>query len=250
MPDSVIDELDELFIARYVLAKLGIPVRQSSEIALRNEFSENEQAALSEIEKLEKTWCFVPPDNAHSFGRKEKNEKIGFWSVPRKSAMVMKRIVELAGYKNILEVGTSAAFSTIFLANAAKCTKGKVHTIELLQPKIDLAKVHIRKSGLPNINLLVGEASQIISNWKGPKIDFVFLDADKENYGKYLNLLIPIMNKNGMIIADNINDYGHMMEDYLQKVTGTHLPKSRCDSRVKSFYLAALDNGLMCTKIL
>lgn len=245
-----IDIIDEFFIARHVLAKLGIPIRQSSKHALHNELSTDEQAALSEIEKLEKTWSFVAQGNAHSFGRKEKNEKIGFWSVPRKSAMVMKRIIELAGYKNVLEVGTSAAFSTIFLANAAKCANGTVHTIELLQPKIDLAKKHISKSGLSNITLLEGEASQILSNWKGPKIDLVFLDADKENYGKYLNLLVPIMNKNGMIIADNINDYGHMMEDYLQKVTGTHLPKSRCDPRVKSFYLAALDNGLMCTKIL
>ncbi len=245
-----IDQMDELFIAKHVLAKLKIPAKLNSMEVLRNKLNADEQSALTEIEKLEKTWYFVPQDNAHSFGRKEKNEKIGFWSVPRKSAMVMKRIIELAGYKHILEIGTSAAFSTIFLANAAKCAKGKVNTIELLQPKIDLAKKHISKSGLTNITLLEGEASQILSNWKSPKIDFVFLDADKENYGKYLDLLVPIMNKNGMIIADNINDYGHMMEDYLQKITGTHLPKSRCDSRVKSFYLAALDNGLMCTKIL
>lgn len=245
-----IDQIDELFIAEHVLAKLKIPVKLSTAKVLSNKLNADEQSTLAEIEKLEKTWSFVPQDNAHSFGRKEKNEKIGFWSVPRKSAMVMKRIIELAGYKNILEVGTSAAFSTIFLANAAKCAKGSVRTIELLQPKIDLAKKHISKSSLTNITLLEGEASQILSNWKGPKIDFVFLDADKENYGKYLELLIPLMNRNGMIIADNINDYGHMMEDYLQKVTGTHLPKSRCDPRVKSFYLAALDNGLMCTKIL
>ena len=40
----------------------------------------------------------------------------------------------------------------------------------------------------------------------------------------------------------------HMMESYLQKVSGTHLPKSRCDKRVISTYLAQLDNGLMITK--
>lgn len=56
------------------------------------------------------------------------------------------------------------------------------------------------------------------------------------------------MRVGGLIVADNINDYGHLMEDYLQKVTGTHLPKSHVDRRVRSFYLAALDNGLMVTK--
>jgi predicted O-methyltransferase YrrM len=50
-------------------------------------------------------------------------------------------------------------------------------------------------------------------------VDFVFLDADKENYGKYFDLIMPILKVNGLIIADNINDYGHMMEDYLQKIT-------------------------------
>lgn len=56
------------------------------------------------------------------------------------------------------------------------------------------------------------------------------------------------MSKNGLIVADNINDYGHMMQDYLQKVTGTHLPESRCDRRVISTYVAQLDNGIMVTK--
>lgn len=126
--------------------------------------------------------------------------------------------------------------------------EGKVYTIEILDEKIKLACENFSKSGLENIDLLQGEASEILKKWQKEKIDFVFLDADKENYGKYLDLLLPIMNVGGLIVADNINDYGHMMEDYLQKVNGTHLPKSRTDHRVKSYYLAALDNGLMITK--
>ena len=96
--------------------------------------------------------------------------------------------------------------------------------------------------------MLHDEASKVLNNWQYGKIDLVFLDADKENYGKYLKQLIPLMSTGGIIIADNINDYGHLMQDYLQKVTGTHLPRSRCDERVISTYVAQLDNGLMITK--
>ena len=125
---------------------------------------------------------------------------------------------------------------------------GRVVTIELLKEKADLARSFFEKSKLDNIELLESEASVVLKDWRLGNVDFVFLDADKENYGKYLNQLLPLMKSGAIIVADNVNDYGHLMEDYLQKVTGTHLPQSRADKRVRSYYLAALDNGLIVTK--
>jgi predicted O-methyltransferase YrrM len=111
-----------------------------------------------------------------------------------------------------------------------------------------MARKNFLAANMENINLIEAEASEVLSSWTYGPIDFVFLDADKENYGKYLEQLVPLMPVGGIIVADNINDYGHMMEDYLQRVCGTHLPKTRTDHRVKSYYLAALDNGLLFTK--
>ena len=148
-----------------------------------------------------------------------------------------------------MEIGTSAGYSTLHLANASRYTTGCIYTIELLDEKIRLAKANFSKSGLADrITLIENEASEVLDGWNFGKVDFVFLDADKENYGKYLNQLLPIMNIGGLIVADNINDYGHLMEDFLQKVSGTHLPHSRCDKRFRSTYIAQLDNGLMIIK--
>jgi predicted O-methyltransferase YrrM len=160
----------------------------------------------------------------------------------------LENLVILSEVKNILEIGTSAGYSTLHLAQGASVNDGNVHTIELLEEKCLLASKNFKQSGLGNIDLIKGEAGEVLKTWNNEKLDFVFLDADKENYGKYFDLLLPLMKIGGIIVADNINDYGHLMEDYLQKVTGTHLPYSRSDNRVTSYYMAALDNGLMITK--
>lgn len=243
-----IDTLDSLFIAKHILEKLGIVWDELDEAKCRVSPTDDALKATSAIEAIEETWEHESSSTVHTLGRKEKNETIKLWSVPAKSAQVLRDLVILTQSKNILEIGTSAGFSTLYLADGGKHTGGRVITIELLKEKAELARGFIKNSGLDNIELIESEASVALNNWRGDKIDFIFLDADKENYGKYLDLLLPIMKTGAMIVADNVNDYGHLMEDYLQKVTGTHLPQSRTDTRVKSYYLAALDNGLIITK--
>jgi predicted O-methyltransferase YrrM len=242
------EKIDAIYISKLILDELDLEYEKKNEDNLLASKSESLSAAIRDIEKMENEWGISISDKKHTFGRKELNEIIKLWSVPQKSAEVLENLVILTGAKNILEIGASAGYSTLHLASGAKFNFGKVYTVELLKEKIDLARVNFQKSGLDNIILLEGEASKILENWNYEEIDFVFLDADKENYGKYLDLLLPKMKLGSLIVADNINDYGHMMEDYLQRVTGTHLPKSRVDHRVSSYYLAALDNGLMITK--
>lgn len=248
MNNEETDSQDCLFIAQHILAKLNAPVDPPNLSKAHLPMAKQVKSATDAIEAIEYTWEYQTDPNAHSFGRKEKNEIIKLWSVPNKSAHVLRNLVILTGAKRILEVGTSAGYSTLFLADGARHNNGHVTTVELLHEKADLAKKFFDDSELDNIELIEDEASKVIENWGKGEIDLVFLDADKENYGKYFELLMPYLRKGAIIIADNINDYGHMMTDYLQKVTGTHLPKSRSDKRVSSYYLAALDNGLMFTK--
>lgn len=248
MKFSELEKIDAEHIAQMILEKLGIEYDRNRVQYLSKSKVPQLESVISQIESIEKDWEYSPTNNTHSFGRKDAGETIRLWSVPKKSAEVLRDLVVLTCAKNIVEVGTSAGYAALHLADGATLNRGHVYTVELLREKIDLAQSNFQKSGLNNISLLEGEAATILQNWDKDKIDFVFLDADKENYGKYLDLLLPNIKLNGIIVADNINDYGHMMEDYLQRVTGTHLPKSRTDQRVKSYYLAALDNGLMITK--
>jgi predicted O-methyltransferase YrrM len=248
MKNVEIDKLDAIFIAKHILGKLKISFSEVAEKDIYNCEAEDIKNVLSKIEKMEDTWSYNTKDKSHTFGRKINNEKIKLWSVPSKSAKVLEVMVAFLGSKTILEIGTSAGYSTLHLSAGTKINNGKVYTIELLKTKIDLAKENFKDAKVDNIELLEGEALKILKRWNYGKIDFVFLDADKKNYGKYLKLLLPLMKKNSIIVADNVNDYGYMMEDYLKNVTGTHLPGSKVDERVTSYYLAALDNGLMITK--
>ena len=242
------EKIDGVYISKLILDRLNCSYDKENEKNLLSPKSNELSTTIKAIESIENKWELNVSNQKHTFGRKELNEVIKLWSVPKKSAEVLENLVILTGAKNILEIGTSAGYSTLHLASGTKFNDGKVYTIELLKEKAGLAKANFQKSGLTNIILLEGEATKILENWNYGEIDFVFLDADKENYGKYLDLLLPNLKLGSLIVADNINDYGHLMEDYLQRVTGTHLPKSRVDRRVSSYYLAALDNGLMITK--
>jgi predicted O-methyltransferase YrrM len=244
MNTSQFNDLEAKFIAKEIILKrLGIIPDNDSVIS----YSESFKDTIKNIESIETTWECALADKSHTYGRKESNETIKLWSVPPMTAKVLENLVAYTNAKNILEIGTSAGYSTLHLANAL--VDGRVYTIEILDEKVKLATKHFKEAKLEDkISLLHSDADTVLKNWNYGMIDLVFLDADKENYGKYFEQIVPLMSKNGLIIADNINDYGHMMQDYLQKVTGTHLPHSRCDRRVISTYVAQLDNGVMITK--
>jgi predicted O-methyltransferase YrrM len=242
------EQQDTVVIAKLVLDRLGVAYTLDQEKNLLIPKTKALTDTLRAIALIEPTWKLETSDQSHSFGRKRPDETIGLWSVPPKSALVLENLVVLTDSKVVVEIGTSAGYAALHLAHGAQSTRGRVYTIELLKEKIDLAKKHFGTSGMENITLVEDEASHALREWKEGNIDFVFIDADKEKYGTYLNMLLPLMRVGGLIVADNVNDYGHLMEDYLQKVSGTHLPNSRTDHRVKSQYLAALDNGLMVTK--
>lgn len=247
MTKAEFENFEVSFIVRMVAENLGLDfhakLNRSEKIKPLNSI----EKVLKNIENVERSWKFQP-DQKHSYGRKTANEVVGLWSVPKKSAQVLKKFANFLGAKKVLEIGTSAGYSTLHLAAGIKQFGGKVYTIEILRPKIDMAKRNFRESALDNIILLEGKAEHILKKWKFGKVDMVFLDADKGNYGKYFDLLMPIMKVGSIIVADNVNDYGHLMEDYLRKVSGTHFVKSHVDKRVKSYYLAQLDNGLLFTK--
>ena len=231
-----------------VLKKLKVKFNEETLLSMNNR-KDNQQAleTANEIEKIENDWSYKLNSKERQFGQKVVGETIKLWSVPRTTAELLQFLVVATDSKKILEIGTSGGYSTIYLAMGAKYTGGKVYTIEKLPPKAKLAKDNFRKSKLENIELLEGDATQLLSGDTLQNVDLIFLDADKENYGKYFDLFMPHLKNGGLIIADNIFDYGHMMQDYLNKVLGTKLPGSRSDSRVKSYTLP-LDNGVLITK--
>jgi predicted O-methyltransferase YrrM len=127
-------------------------------------------------------------------------------------------IVRVIGATRILEVGTSNAFSTIWLADAARSTGGHVTTLELNPEKIALARENLATAGLDGmVEIIQGPAAETLAALPGP-FDLVFLDADRPSYLTYLALVVPRLRSGGILIADNVTSHAHELQDYLWRV--------------------------------
>ena len=124
-------------------------------------------------------------------------------------------MIRTAGASRILEVGTSNAFSTIWLADAARETGGRVTTLEMNPNKIMLARENLVKAGLADrVEIIEGPAATTLRDIPGP-FDFIFLDADRPSYLTYLELVVPKLVQGGLLVADNVASHASELQDYL-----------------------------------
>lgn len=139
-------------------------------------------------------------------------------NITRDTGRLLWILVRALGATRILEVGTSNAFSTIWLADAARSTGGRVITLELNPEKIALARVNLATAGLEGwVEIIEGPAADTLSSLPGP-FDVVFLDADRASYVAYLELVVPKLRPGGMLIADNATSHAPELQDYLRRV--------------------------------
>ena len=114
--------------------------------------------------------------------------------------------------KKILEIGTFTGYATLCLAEGLE-TSGKIFTIDKNEELIKIQNKYFLKSKYhKNIIQYTGDALEIIPKINS-KFDLIFLDADKENYNKYLEIIIPKLNKKGILISDNVLWHGKVLID-------------------------------------
>jgi predicted O-methyltransferase YrrM len=127
-------------------------------------------------------------------------------------------LVRATGASRILEIGTSNAFSTIWLADAAHSNGGRVMTLENNPEKIALARANLATAGLDGVvDILEGTAADILPSLPGP-FDIIFLDADRSSYVVYLDLVLPKLRTGGMLIADNASSHANEMQAFFTRV--------------------------------
>jgi caffeoyl-CoA O-methyltransferase len=111
----------------------------------------------------------------------------------------------------VLEIGTFTGYSALCLAKGLQ-ENGKLHTIELREDDAATAKNYFDRSFFKEqIILHIGDALEIIGELN-ETWDLVFIDADKENYINYFNLVLPKVRVNGFILADNVLFHGQVLE--------------------------------------
>ena len=121
-------------------------------------------------------------------------------------------------YKNkpisgILEIGTAVGYSAICFTKFLK-EDGIIDTIERDEPRVIEAKENIKKAEVEEkINIIKGDAVEILPTIN-KKYDMIFIDAAKGKYPFFLKEALRLLNKDGIILADNILYKGYVMSDY------------------------------------
>ena len=153
--------------------------------------------------------------------------------------------------KNILEIGTFTGYSAICMAQGLQ-EGGVLHTIDINEEFSEIINRHVRLAGLEGkIRLHIGPAVNIIPGLKEP-FDLVFIDADKENYSAYYDLVFPQVKPGGYIIADNVLWSGKILNspmkmDFETKSLYEYSRKIQTDPRVENVLLPLRD-GLMIAR--
>lgn len=109
-------------------------------------------------------------------------------------------LARMSGARRVLELGTLAGFSTIWLARAAP----EVVTLELVPEHAAVAEENLRAAGLTDrVTILTGDALALLATLEEP-FDLVFLDADKQRNAEYLEHALRLTRPGGVIVADNV----------------------------------------------
>ena len=129
-------------------------------------------------------------------------------------------ISKIINPKKILEIGTFTGYSTLCLAEGLH-ENGEIHTVDINEELYDLQRKYFKKSSFNNnITQHLGNALDII-----PKLDrdfdLIFLDADKINYPKYLDILIVRLKKGGVLLSDNVLWDGKVLNEISHKDKST-----------------------------
>lgn len=172
-----------------------------------DEFEQKAQEIFTHCEEL----YWHVPNNI-----KQKQIHVRSWHIPPSTAKFLYDVVLATQSKQILELGTSAGYSTIWLAHATQQLGGHVDTIEYFSGKQEAAAQHFKEMNLePFITLHKDMILNVLKSWT-KDIDFIFMDADRGNYDEYFYYLYPNLKKGGMIVVDNAGNYRDRMVRFLK----------------------------------
>ena len=124
---------------------------------------------------------------------------------------VLSMLSKLIRPLNILEIGTYTGYATLCLCEGMR-DNGTMHTIDINEELVDFQRKYFdRSTWKNNIFQHLGKALDIIPAID-VKFDLVFIDADKENYLNYFQLIVPLMSKGGIILSDNVLWSGKVLD--------------------------------------
>jgi|TARA_B110000914_G_C15477090_1_gene453672 predicted O-methyltransferase YrrM len=166
---------------------------------------------------------------------------------------ILSMISKLLRPKHVLEIGTYTGYSAICILEGLD-SNGSIHTIDKNEELLSIQRKYFNKTKKGGkFFQYTGNAKDIIPTIN-KNFDLIFLDADKENYLNYFNLIINKLNTNGVIISDNVLWGGKVLlkpdqEDIATKTLIEFNKFIKNDKRVETIILPIRDGISICRKI-
>lgn len=164
--------------------------------------------------------------------------------------LLLEFISRMLQPKTILEIGTFTGYSAICLAKGL-AKGGKLHTIDINRELEEITAKYYALAGVEKlIHPYFGAAAEVIPQIQG-NFDLVFIDADKQNYAHYFDLVIDRVPTGGWILADNVLWSGRVAEAKHDKDTAalhTFNQKVQADTRVTNLLLSLRDGIMLMRK--
>jgi predicted O-methyltransferase YrrM len=123
--------------------------------------------------------------------------------VSRETGRLLSTIVHAMQASRILEIGTAYGFSTLWMA-LAQPQMGRIWTIDPDTVRTDVALSYFKRAGEDDyIEIFNTPALKLLENFSHRNLDIVFIDADKQEYRAYLDLVVPMLKLSGLVIVDD-----------------------------------------------
>lgn len=160
--------------------------------------------------------------------------------IPPETGKFLALLTANAPEGDIIEIGTSAGYSTLWIALACEQLGRKVTTFEILPEKAKIARETFQEAQVEGlVHLVEGDALESIARYDN--IAFCFLDAEKEIYGQCYEAVIPKLVKGGLLVADNAINHQATLQPLLDWAL--------TDERVDALIVPIGKGELLCRKI-
>lgn len=140
-------------------------------------------------------------------------------NIEPESAQYLAMLIRIQQSKNVLEIGTSTGYSTLWLADAVNTTQGQITTLEIDAERSSQARQHAIDFGLHHlIDFWVGDAKGFLSS-TAQKYDLILLDAERDAYIEYWSDLQHLIHpQHGVLIVDNVISHAEQVQDFIRLV--------------------------------
>lgn len=160
--------------------------------------------------------------------------------IPPETGRFLGMLAASAPPGDILEIGTSAGYSTLWLAITCEVAGRTMTTFELLPEKVALARQTFQSARVEGtVKLVEGDARSFLSQYQ--EIAFCFLDAEKEIYAECYEAIIPRLVKGGWLVADNAINHRETLQPMLDRALS--------DERVDALIVPIGKGELVCRRI-